>query len=423
MARANPRLGYHYYPDDHHFTLEDLRRWTPVLAELGASWLTVRAGLRRAIPEGFLRGLLEAGVEPIVHMPLQIGSLRPPDLSPMFEIYARWGVRYVVLFDRPNMRIGWESSDWGRQGLVERFVDHLLPFLLAQQTAGLSPVFPPLEPGGDYWDTSFLETALRSIKRRGKQSILHDLTLGVYAWADGKSLDWGSGGPQRWPDAHPYYTPPGCQDHRGLHIADWYAAISEAAIEHVAPMITIAGDARTKGSESKSALGPDPLGETTVAVARMLEGGRIHRALQNFNFYLLASEDGDRDLAWFPGPDAPRAVVSHMRDYVASLPSQPSLGEGKPLEHYVLLGAPLAANFRKSWSTLGDLVYSAKPVVGFSSQEARYARKVTVAAGSDVIPERTLRGLREAGCEVQRLPRPILNGITNGTFPDSGNPT
>jgi hypothetical protein len=418
MARANPRLGYHYYPDDRHFTQEDLRRWIPILESLGANWLTLRTNETRAIPEEFLRALLEAGIQPIISLPMRIGRLRPKDISPLLEIYSRWGVRHVVIFDRPNMRASWELGDWGRQGLVERFVDHLLPFLLAQQMAGLSPVFPALEPGGDYWDTSFLETALRSIKRRGKQSLLQELTVALYAWCDGKALDWGYGGPERWPEARPYHTPAECQDHRGLHIGDWYRAISEIAIGHAAPMISIAGGVLPKARESRLPFVSDSQAGGAVAVARMLETGKLNPQLRNFSFYLLASDPqhGDHELAWFTSTGQPRPVVDHMREYVRSIPKSFAQMLDKPLEHYVLLAEPRPGHFSESWATLGELVHHARPVVGFSAQEARLARRVTVVADSGAISEETLHALRKAGCDVQRLPRPVLDEVSSGTL-------
>ena len=58
MAKTIPQLGFHYFPDDQHFTDQDLDTWTPILASLEARWLTLRASARRAIPENFIKGLM-----------------------------------------------------------------------------------------------------------------------------------------------------------------------------------------------------------------------------------------------------------------------------------------------------------------------------------------------------------------------------
>ena len=64
------------------------------------------------------------------------------------------------------MQDGWTSESWAQSGLTERFLDSLLPIAEAAVAVGLAPLFPPLEPGGDYWDTTFLRGALDGIKRR-----------------------------------------------------------------------------------------------------------------------------------------------------------------------------------------------------------------------------------------------------------------
>ena len=66
----------------------------------------------------------------------------------------------MVLFDRPNLRANWPAAAWAQSNLVERFLDVFQPLALAAVQAGLIPVFPPLEPGGDYWDTAFLRSCL-----------------------------------------------------------------------------------------------------------------------------------------------------------------------------------------------------------------------------------------------------------------------
>jgi hypothetical protein len=244
--------------------------------------------------------------------------------------------------------------------------------------------------------------------------VLHNLHLGAFVMANGKPLDWGIGGPDRWPDAKPYHTPEGCQDQRGLHIADWYEDISASVLGSALPMITIAGGAVLAQSTSAHTRLKAQQTETAVAIARMLESGRINPQLCNFNFYLLAAEPGhpDRDWAWFQEIDKPRRVVQHMRDYVESLPRRVGPSLQKPLSHYVLLPGPGIGGFERRWARLGALVAEARPVVGFSLHEAKLARRVTIAAGESQIPEDMLEMLRESGCTVQRLPPTVLDGFS-----------
>ncbi len=71
---AMNRLGFHYYPDDRHYTEKDLSAWLPALSALGAGWLTLRGSAARAVPEPFVRGLLEAGITPIISLPLRLAT-------------------------------------------------------------------------------------------------------------------------------------------------------------------------------------------------------------------------------------------------------------------------------------------------------------------------------------------------------------
>ena len=64
------RYGFYYYPDFLHYTENDLHAWIPELRSLGASWITLLAPEDRAIPELFLRRIIEADIQPVVHIPL-----------------------------------------------------------------------------------------------------------------------------------------------------------------------------------------------------------------------------------------------------------------------------------------------------------------------------------------------------------------
>ena len=62
MKDSITSLGYHYYPDDLHYTENDAATWIPVLQDMGANWLVLRGSVDRAVPEYFLEELLNAGL-------------------------------------------------------------------------------------------------------------------------------------------------------------------------------------------------------------------------------------------------------------------------------------------------------------------------------------------------------------------------
>ena len=198
LPEFNTGIGFHYFPDEAHYRAKDVQAWLPELKALGASWLTVIGSPERAIPESFLRPVIEAGIEPIIHMP--VAPIRPLDedaLATLYRSYARWGAHYVVLYDQPNRRDSWAADNWGRESLANRFLDLLLPGMQMAQRHGLVPVFPPLTQGGDYWDTSFLDASINLLQKRGQAQLLKELVFAVYGFASNRPVEWGAGGAAR----------------------------------------------------------------------------------------------------------------------------------------------------------------------------------------------------------------------------------
>lgn len=417
MATANQRIGYYFYPDAEHYTARDLEAWLPVLDSLGAHWLTLRASPDRAVPEAFIRGLKQAGIEPIVHIPCAIGGHSPEELSAILPSYARWGVRYVIVFDRPNMQRSWQASAWARSGLVERFLDIALPVLQLERQVGLQPVFPPLEPGGDYWDTAFLEAALGAIARRGKGPLLDDLALSLYAWTGDHGLDWGAGGPQAWPETRPYHLPEGSQDQRGFRIFDWYSVIAEKVLEHALPMLVVAGGATIEAEGTK--LGPSKYVDLDLSIVRALEGSEVPSSLLNFNFYLLAAGESatEADMAWFPHSGKPRPIVGAMRDFLRRAAKMLDSPHPKAMDHYVLMAAPQGTSDIFQWAAIGEFAIAEKAAVGFSPVEAQLARKVTLVGDEHTISKAVEDGLRRAGCTVERMMTQRKSKRTGIRFP------
>lgn len=387
------RIGFHYYPDDAHYTQRDLEHWLPVLLRLSASWIVLRADAKRAIPEDFIRGLQEAGIRPIVHIPCSVDAVAAAELAPLVASYGSWGVRELIVYDRPNLRSQWPSADWSRPGLVERFVDRLLPVLQLQRSAGMRPIFPGLEPGGDYWDTAFLEAALRSMLRRGASSLIQDLYLTAYAWSFGKGLDWGSGGTSTWPESYPYAPSQHAQDQRGFRTFDWYAEISRAVVGRTLPIIVVAG-----GSPGPQELQP----EVVTAAVRAVMGPKVPDSVLSFNFHLLAADPAapEYPAAWYADVNQPKPIVSAVERMLNAVPHSTSVPVAKkPLRHYVLM--PRGGLSELAWRSVRELVNDG--VFGDSPEEAEHASMVTIVGDESVIPPSVERKLIESGSQVQRV--------------------
>jgi hypothetical protein len=409
MVKPISELGYHYYTDDRHFTENDLSIWLPRLHALGANWITLRSTPRRAIPEQFIKGLLAEGIEPIIHLPCLMEGVTAESLLPLFSSYERWGVRYVVVFDRPNLRRNWGEAAWSRKNLVERFIDLILPVLQAEQSSGLFPVLPALEPGGDSWDTAFLEGALTSLARRGMKNLMDGLTLSLYAWTYDHPIDWGYGGPERWIETRPYHTQPGSQDQFGFRIFDWYSAIAQKALGRSLPMLVLAGGAAP--SSCTGGMDPEEHAEKNISILRTIESGDIPPSLKVFSFFLLAAESSNPNVndAWYSVDRDALPVVQGFQRLISSS----TKGIRKSLAHYVLIPEKLDVSEVMSWRNVSDLIKDVKPTFGFSPMEARLAQSVTIVGDEDLVPLSIEKDLREVGCTVQRVTKEELSEVSD----------
>lgn len=402
-----PRLGFHYYPDTTHYREKDLNLWLPRLKRMGGHWITLLSSPQRAIPEAFLRGLLNQNITPIIHMCMDLGQ--PVELSSLrllFDAYAKWGVRYLALFDRPNNRQSWKGNSWTRSNLVEQFLDLYIPLAQATCQAGLSPVFPPLEPGGDYWDTVFLQTALRGMQRRGYGSICAQLTLGAYAWMQNHPLHWGAGGPGKWPASHPYHTPADSEDQLGFHIYEWYQAQAVEVLQHPLPVILLGAGCRMQDCITKQA----PQGNPTLHRQNNLE---IYKQLAETssspdvplsipdeviacNFWLLACEAGNAHHpdAWFPEDQLPLPVVDAFVNI-----NNPTSNSWR--RHYVLL--PEISWIEKDcvYQSISSQLNRQDLIFGCSVEEALHAHRVTIIGNTKWIAESEFQKLVAGECMIE----------------------
>jgi hypothetical protein len=415
-----PSLGLHYFPDETHYRAVDLQAWLPELRALGVRWLTLAGSLTRAVPEPFIRGLTEAGIAPIIHIPA--APIRPvdlPTLEPLLKTYARWGVQYVVLFSEPNARAAWSPSDWGKTALVERFLDALIPIVQAQAEAGLHPAFPPLKAGGEYWDTGFLEAALAGMARRGQSDLARQLTFAANLWTFNRPPEWGMGGLKRWPEAKPYLTPPGSQDQRGFHLFDWYTEIIQDRLGEARPILCLAGGPRIGDKTDPAFPTVDEPRHTscTQEIVQAVLGGVLPTHLLNVNFWLLGAPEGSpfaKD-AWYRSDGSTLGAVEVFKHHAISSdrPAKRSngktpdldrlAGQPKSLQHYLLLPIFEWGVSEWHWDAALEFVKVHRPTCGFSIEEAGLAQRVTIFGNEQGVSRAVEMALRRAGCKVERI--------------------
>ena len=422
LPAQQPRIGFQYFPDTMHYRNSDLIRWLPEVQSLAASWVTLYAPDDHAIPEPFITGLIKSNIQPILHF--HSSTSKPPqaaNLKALLKAYSSWGVRYIVFFDRPNQLGNWSPAGWAQDKLVERFLDIYLPCVEAALSCGLSPVLPPLEPGGNYWDTAFLRDLLLAIMRRGYSSLLNHMTLSAYACAGNHPLNWGAGGPERWPSTRPYFTPNDSQDQRGFRIFDWYLAISNAILGRPLPVILFgAGCHPDEISDARyPAVSLEAHTARHMEIAHALAGEEseledIPTEVMVCNFAPLFAAPGypEASHAWFQVSGNTFPVVETMRNWALShspitISSTSASGPGRfnphPIAHYLLLTEELWSKQGKSSVILRTFLQKFKPAIGFSPAEAVFARRVTIFGDLQSFPEVVVDQLTSAGCLVERI--------------------
>ncbi len=96
-------------------------------------------------------------------------------------------------------------------------------------------------------------------------------------------------------------------------------------------------------------------------------------------------------------------LLAQVRSLLAAAEPTPTPAE-KPIEHYLLLWYHSPDNWAK-WDLLGALEYIERfpATIGFSIEEAKSAKYVTIIGGPGGVPAETEQILQAAGCQVERL--------------------
>lgn len=418
------RIGFHYYPDALHYRESDLQAWLPEFAAMGVNWLLLKSATNRAIPEAFIQGLVQNGIEPVVQFDLSLVSgPNLGEISPILEAYSRWGVKGVLVFDRPNARIAWSASTWAQNNLVEHFLDRYLPIAQFIDNLGMVSILPPLQPAGSYWDTAFLRATLEGMDRRKSTALLDHLVLSCYGWTNQRNLNWGIGGPERWPNARPYSTLANSQDQIGFRGYEWYQSIARSVLKKEVPIILLQVG-QPADPEHYSSVKSERKQDEIEAIARLLNQmdatdpsdpqtqlAPLPPTVLAGMLYQLASENQSPSSthAWFSADGSPSPSVETLKSLAQIAPylnqnqSNIHLDPTHPIRHYLLLPAFDWGVADWHLDVARPFIKKYRPTVGFSILEAALAQEVTVVGNASAYPEEILDQLRLSGSLVRRV--------------------
>lgn len=433
------RLGFHYFPDTLHYREIDLSTWVPRLQALGAAWLVLQSETGRAIPESFISGMAGAGIEPVVHFKRGIETaLDLREIRPLLESYAKWGVRYVITYDRPNARSSWPSRGWVQQDLVKNFLDRYLPAAELTTQLGLVAVFPPLEPGGNYWDTAFLRSALQGMVMRANRQVLKGMALSAYGWTHGHPLNWGAGGPERWPQSKPYHTPENSQDQLGICISDWYQSAAQQVLGRTVPIFLLQAGCPGDPEKHRAAQEQDASVADILRIARLLAGEEdeeekdleIPAYVAAGCFWVLSTAENSpyAGHAWYrpaldgskgPGLYSENKICSMLKEWQARRCTTPEnfarmksvvtndIGSIQTnqvqqfIDHYLLLPGHEWGVSDWYLEVTRPFIKKYRPTIGFSVDEAMHARQVTVVGNVPGFTREAFDQLKNIGCKVE----------------------
>ena len=408
MSDIRQNLGFSYFSAPEYLIKNRVETWFLILKELGSKQIIIEAGFDRAIPEDVFQTAYENEQEIIIHFVGELPLARKfNDVAVLLDTYTRWGVKYIILGNQPNSKSGWSRTGWRNDNLVDHFLDRFIPLADYIEKLGLIPVFPPLQPGGDYWDTAFLEMAVRGLKRRQMDALLEKLCLASFGYTFNRSLTWGTGGPEQWPGARPYTTPEGQEDQLGFNQYEWMQSVVERTIgKRPATLILDAGN---------PAVDQDLVG-TDTALERMQlivnaccgsEPGDDTELPQMDGSLIACTFDLDTLLTLFGGDLSIAALqaIFQTEDAKTNASKNKTAINEKPIAHYLLLPAHETGVSDVVLKKVRPIIKQCNPTIGFSLEEAKLAKKVSIFPDPVIFTDAKINTLRSAGCSVEILPQ------------------
>lgn len=406
MTTFTQKIGFTYFTSPKFQINRHAKHWLSFLRKIGASTVIFESNSNTAIPEDLFIIAEEQELEPIVHLTSELPMARKfNEISFILDVYVKWGVKSIILGDQPNTKKAWPSAGWHYENLVDHFLDRFIPLANHAVKQGMLPVLPPLMPGGDYWDTAFVESILNGLRQRRMDVVLEKLMLSSYGYTFNKSLTWGSGGPQRWPLSKPYMTAEGQEDQLGLHNYEWTQAIGERATGKKMSVILL--DAGTPGMVySKSA--PEKILGAIRTIQEACRGTEPENDNPSIDFDETV-HSVNFDLDTFAEIYRKTLSTEKIEKIFNETTPQKENNSKEPdskkiIPHYLLLPSHTSGVSDAVLNKVRPVIKKYHPTVGFSLQEAAYASKVSVFPDPLLFGEEAINDLRSAGCTVEILP-------------------
>lgn len=407
MLNNKYKIGFSFFSSTEYLVSKELGTWMRHISQLGASMVIFSAGFDRAIPEDAFIIARDSGLEPIVHLKSELPLARKfNDVAILMDVYAKWGVDKIILGDKQNTKDAWPKAGWHYENLVDHFLDRFIPLATRAVQVGLSPVIPPLMPGGDYWDTAFLELILLGLTRRHLDDVIQKLILSSYGYTFNRPLTWGKGGPERWSASKPYLTPEGQEDQMGFHNFEWVQAMGQRTLGKEVPVIILdAGHPGNRAAKNSPDVTIEVIQQILKACQEKPEEDASEK-LPEFNENVIGCNFSldtlDQIVNGKLSFNNLQYIFGEIRGDQTKSPTEQD--KMKMITHYLLLPAHKSGVSDVVLNKVMPFIKKLQPTVGFSLEEATYARKVSVYPDSILFKSEQLDYLRSEGCFVEVLP-------------------
>lgn len=407
------RIGLHYFQDVHHFQAKDLMEWLPDMLKRHVGWLILQSPVDYAIPEEFISKLVEHHIEPVIQFTeVSHNSVKAEELKVILNAYSKWGVKYVIFFNLPNLRESWPQGTWNKGDIVDTFLDKYIPFVKAASQVGLTAVFPPLQPGGDYWDTAFLKKSLKGAINRKCLEIITNFHLAVSGQTFNKELDWGLNAKSDLLRSKAYMSTKEIQDQIGFRTSDWYIEIVNQMIGYE-PKILLFWYGTSNFKEQNPLLQDvDTLTSLAIGKSESQAFASLNDHIISCNFWPISSLFSiDPSLFSFPDQTEYFDINDHQSIVDGNSSEQMAKNVAPwvyPIDHYLLLPTYKWGTPEHILEKVRPFLKQDKPTIGFSIDEAMMARKVTVWNENGAFSDIEIEELKNSGCIIDEK---VINGI------------
>lgn len=371
------------------------------------NFCVVRSESNRAISESAITTIVNESCEPIIrfHLPLN-KKTQDYELEALLKAYRNWGVKRVIFFDQPNLISTWGSEAWIQRDLINRFLDRIIFTSELSIELGLSPVFPPLDPLGNFPDLTFFRQCLENLQIRNP-GILDFLELSVLAWTHKHDLNWGAGGINIHPLNRESDEMICAGDHRSIRIYEWYDQICQAIIQKSLPIHLLQTGLVTNCNSLPKWDDVNVLNEI-ISLANNPNSVSGCNTLPISDYVLscnLAVQLNDHQPS-FPIVQSLMATQSGkgVQPHTSRINQPKELThQKKPIDLYVLL--PSYDWGVSDWhlEAIKTFVKNHRPAVGFSLDEAKLASQVIIINDQGFFEADQIDDLRSCDCLVEEL--------------------